>query len=184
MPLLVPATLYSMGMDTDLCETLMRQHENISTYKFPLMINHGDICADVMSAGHYKTIKPCDAPDQPKSYPEDTCYHFDRKFIGPSAFDSLAKEIDDATFDSSLYIQKRGIKCYNGELNEMRCSCYKVLKDDPSQFNGSFQKKGTNLATVKKQRTQNEKYTIDRMASSTMKKGGTHNVGKEKKGRW
>ena len=52
----------------------------------------------------------------------------------------------------------------------MRCSCYKVLKDDPSQFNGSFQKKGTNLATVKKQRTQNKKSTINRMASSTMKR--------------
>ena len=109
---MVPATLYSMGMDTDLCETLMRQHENISTYKFPLMINHEDTCVDFMSAGHYKTINPCDAPDQPKSYPEDTCYCLDKKIIGPSAFDSLAKEIDDdATFDSSLYIQKQGIQC-------------------------------------------------------------------------
>ena len=75
------------------------------------MINHEDTCVDFMSAGHYKTIKPCDAPDQPKSYLEDTCYCFDKKFIGPSAFDSLAKEIDDATFDSSLYIQKQGIQC-------------------------------------------------------------------------
>ena len=63
----------------------------------------------------------------------------------------------------------------------MRCSCYKVLEDDPSQFEDNhFQKTGTNLETVKKQRTSNEKSIIDRMGSSNMKKG-SRNEGASKK---
>ena len=63
----------------------------------------------------------------------------------------------------------------------MRCSCYKVLVDDPSQFEDNhYQKTGTNLETVKKQRTSNEKSIIDRMGSSNMKKG-SRNEGASKK---
>lgn len=85
----------------------------MSQYTHPLMIKHGKSCFDAMSVVD-KTLEPCDAPGQPEAYPKGTCYYFDKKFCCPSAFDSLAKDIDDSNVDSSLFIQKRDHPCFGG----------------------------------------------------------------------
>ena len=123
-----------------------------------------------------KIFKPKDAPDQPKEYPHGTLYCFGPEFIGPNAFDPLFKKIHDSALDCSLYIQKRDQQCYGGWYFEIHCLCYKVKIQDMSEYKeGHFQTPGTKYATVKQQRTVNEKSVIDRIPSANLMKGYRNN---------
>jgi hypothetical protein len=182
-------------MNEQLCENLMTQHEELAQYTYPLIVRHGNKDIDVMSimdmpycmdidvmSRRDKIFKPKDAPDQPKEYPDGTLYCFGPEFIGPNAFDPLFKKIHDSALDCSLYIQKRDQQCFGGWYFEIRCLCYKVKIQDMSEYKeGHFQKPGTKYATVKQQRTVNEKSVIDRMSSTNLKKGCRNNGAAKKR---
>lgn len=165
-----------MGIDTELCQSILKECEDALHYSKPLMVKHGDTKYDVTCAVGEHAARPAnDVPDQPQQFPKHTHYCFDEKYTGVDKFDDLAKMLAESCSDCSLYVQKKGKKKKRSPTltYELRCSCYKCKEKDITQFKeGCFAQSNTRPVTVKKKRTPNEKTTMDRMNNRKLKGKG------------
>ena len=168
-----------MGAGAALCLLIIKACEDHLGYTKPLILLHDTVPVNVSCAVGATPSAPPLAPDQPASYLQFSRYCFDPKFCGEEAFGPLCVELANSCLDCSLLVQLKGASSTrsNNLRYQLRCSCYRVQKQEKANFNdGEFAMKNTIPVRNKDHRSHGQKTIFDRFGTYKMKNKSAENT--------